>query len=50
VHSTCRKARGYLFIVGPGHERVLGQNYRIQEAGGVKIELLDRTAIAGRYP
>lgn len=44
------KERGYLFIVGPGHERVLEQNFRVQEAEGVKVELLDRAMIAARYP
>lgn len=44
------KEQGYLFIVGPGHEHVLEQNYRIQEAEGVKVELLDRATIAARYP
>jgi glycine/D-amino acid oxidase-like deaminating enzyme len=44
------KERGYLFIGGPQHAEVLEQNARVQEAEGVKIELLDRAAIAARYP
>jgi FAD-dependent oxidoreductase domain-containing protein 1 len=44
------KERGYLFIGGPQHADVLEQNARVQEAEGVKIELLDRAAIAARYP
>ncbi|HYC44441.1 MAG TPA: FAD-dependent oxidoreductase [Burkholderiales bacterium] len=41
---------GYLFVVGPGHERVLEANYRTQESLGVKVELMDRARIADRYP
>ncbi|MFN9127600.1 MAG: NAD(P)/FAD-dependent oxidoreductase, partial [bacterium] len=44
------KQHGYLFIGGPQHAQVLEQNARVQEAEGVKIELLDRAAIAARYP
>ncbi|MCA3096408.1 MAG: FAD-binding oxidoreductase [Rhodocyclaceae bacterium] len=44
------KERGYLFIGGPQHAQVLEQNARVQEAEGVQIELLDRAAIAARYP
>jgi FAD-dependent oxidoreductase domain-containing protein 1 len=44
------KERGYLFIGGPQHAAVLEQNARVQEAEGVQIELLDRAAIAARYP
>src|SRR5688572_5205885 len=44
------KQWGYLFVVGPGHEKVLERNYRVQQDLGVKVELLDRAAIAARYP
>jgi FAD-dependent oxidoreductase domain-containing protein 1 len=44
------KEWGYLFVVGAGHERVLEENYRVERDLGVKIELLDRAAIAARYP
>ena len=44
------KQGGYLFVVGPGHEKVLEANYRTQESLGVKVELLDRARIASRYP
>jgi FAD-dependent oxidoreductase domain-containing protein 1 len=44
------KERGYLFIGGPQHADILEQNARVQEAEGVQIELLDRAAIAARYP
>ena len=44
------KEEGYLFIVGPGHEKILQENFRVQESLGVRVELLDRAAIAARYP
>lgn len=44
------KEGGYLFVVGAGHERVLEANYRTQRSLGVKVELLDRGALASRYP
>jgi len=44
------KQCGYLFVVGPGHEKVLEANYRTQRELGVNVELLDRQALAGRYP
>jgi glycine/D-amino acid oxidase-like deaminating enzyme len=44
------KEWGYLFVVGEGHERVLEENFRIQESLGVRVELLDRDGIAARYP
>jgi glycine/D-amino acid oxidase-like deaminating enzyme len=44
------KERGYFFVVGAGHEKVLEENYRVQASLGVKVELLDRAAIASRYP
>lgn len=44
------KEWGYLFVVGPGHEKVLEENYRIQRGLGVNVELLDRDAISTRYP
>jgi FAD-dependent oxidoreductase domain-containing protein 1 len=44
------KERGYLFIGGRQHADVLEANARVQEAEGVQIELLDRAAIAARYP
>jgi glycine/D-amino acid oxidase-like deaminating enzyme len=44
------KEQGYLSVVGPGHERVLEENFGVQQALGVKVELLDRAALASRYP
>jgi FAD-dependent oxidoreductase domain-containing protein 1 len=44
------RERGYLFVVGAGHEGVLEANFRTQEALGVNVELLDRHALAARYP
>ena len=44
------KEWGYLFVVGPGHERVLEENHRTQASLGVNVELLDRAEIARRYP
>jgi glycine/D-amino acid oxidase-like deaminating enzyme len=44
------KERGYLFVVGAEHEKVLEANCRTQERLGVKVELLDRRRIAERYP
>ena len=44
------KEWGYLFVVGAGHEKVLEENYRVEQGLGVNVELLDRAAIASRYP
>src|SRR5512132_2635573 len=44
------KERGYLFVVGAGHEKVLEENYAVQKSLGVNVELLDRARIAERYP
>ena len=44
------KEWGYLFVVGPGHEKVLEENYGVQRSLGVNVELLDRAAISARYP
>jgi len=44
------KEGGYLFVVTPGHEKVLEANFRTQQSLGVKVELLDRAQIAARYP
>jgi FAD-dependent oxidoreductase domain-containing protein 1 len=44
------RERGYLFVVGADHADVLEGNCRIQESLGVKVELMDRGAIAARYP
>jgi glycine/D-amino acid oxidase-like deaminating enzyme len=44
------KEWGYLFVVGAGHEKVLEENYRVERELGVNVELLDRAAIAARYP
>jgi FAD-dependent oxidoreductase domain-containing protein 1 len=44
------KAGGYLFVVGAGHERVLEANHRTQQSMGVKVELMDRAALARRFP
>ena len=41
---------GYLFVVGPGHEKVLEENHRLEKALGVAVELMDRGALAARYP
>ena len=43
------KEHGYLFVVGPGHERVLEANYRTQESLGVKVQLLERARLAERF-
>jgi glycine/D-amino acid oxidase-like deaminating enzyme len=44
------KERGYLFVVGAGHEKVLEANYRKQQDLGVNVELLDQRRLAQRYP
>lgn len=44
------KERGYFFVGGSRHEKVLEANYRTQQGLGVKVEMLDRAAIAARYP
>ncbi|MCC6534589.1 MAG: FAD-binding oxidoreductase [Burkholderiales bacterium] len=44
------REEGYLFVVGAGHERVLEANFRVQHESGVKVELMDREALAARYP
>lgn len=44
------KERGYLFVAGARHAGVLEENCRTQEALGVRVERLDRAAIAARYP
>jgi glycine/D-amino acid oxidase-like deaminating enzyme len=44
------KEQGYLFVVGPGHEKVLEANYRTQQRLGVRVELMDRARLAARYP
>ena len=44
------KQQGYLFVVGAGHEKVLEANFRTQSRMGVKVELMDRGQIAGRFP
>jgi glycine/D-amino acid oxidase-like deaminating enzyme len=44
------KEWGYLFVAGEGHDRILEENHRVQQSLGVKVELLDRKAIAERYP
>ena len=44
------KEWGYLFVVGAGHDGTLEANFRTQQALGVEVELLDRPAIAQRYP
>jgi glycine/D-amino acid oxidase-like deaminating enzyme len=44
------KEGGYLFVVGPGHEKVLEANFRTQQRLGVHVDLLDRRRIAERYP
>ena len=42
--------RGYLFVVGAGHEKVLEENTRTQEGLGVKVQLLERAQLAERFP
>lgn len=42
--------RGYLFVVGAGHEKVLEANYLTQKSLGVKVELIDRAQISSRFP
>jgi FAD-dependent oxidoreductase domain-containing protein 1 len=42
--------RGYLFVVGAGHEKVLEANFRTQETLGVRVQLMDRPQIAERFP
>ncbi|MEO5694562.1 MAG: FAD-binding oxidoreductase [Usitatibacter sp.] len=44
------KPWGYLFVGGAEHERVLEENFKVQRGLGVNVELLDRAAIASRYP
>jgi len=44
------RERGYLFVVGEDHAEVLEGNCRTQESLGVKVELMDRSRIAARYP
>ena len=44
------KERGYLFVAGAGHERPLEENFRVEQALGVKVEMLDRAALESRYP
>lgn len=44
------KEGGYLFVVGPGHEKVLEANAQTQQRMGVKLELMDRGRIAARFP
>ena len=44
------KEGGYFFVGGAQHERVLEANYRIEKDLGVNVELLDRAAIASRFP
>jgi glycine/D-amino acid oxidase-like deaminating enzyme len=44
------RERGYLFVVGPGHEGVLEANFRTQQRLGVNVEILDAAALASRYP
>jgi FAD-dependent oxidoreductase domain-containing protein 1 len=42
--------RGYFFVGGAQHEEVLEKNFRVQQAHGVKVELMDRATIAALYP
>jgi glycine/D-amino acid oxidase-like deaminating enzyme len=44
------RERGYLFVVGSGHETVLEANYLTQRSLGVKVELMDRAQISARFP
>jgi glycine/D-amino acid oxidase-like deaminating enzyme len=44
------KEGGYLFVVGAQHADALEKNFNTQRANGVTVELLDRAAMATRYP
>jgi FAD-dependent oxidoreductase domain-containing protein 1 len=44
------RERGYFFVVGPRHAAALEKNYQLEKELGVNVELLDRGAIAARYP
>lgn len=44
------KEGGYLFVVGAKHADALEKNFNTQRANRVTVELLDRAAIATRYP
>src|SRR4051812_34647678 len=44
------RERGYLFVVGPRHAAALEKNYQLEKELGVNVELMDRGAIAARYP
>lgn len=44
------KEGGYLFVVTEGHEQTLEANYRTERDLGVRVELLERAAIAQHYP
>ncbi len=42
--------RGYLFLASEAGLAVLESNHAIQSTAGASVELLDRAALAGRYP
>ena len=42
--------RGYLFLAGEAGLPVLQSNHEIQKSAGATVELLDREALAARYP
>lgn len=42
--------RGYLFIVPPNDVPVLEENFRLQQAHGVNVALLDRDGLARHFP
>jgi FAD-dependent oxidoreductase domain-containing protein 1 len=44
------RRQGYLFVVGSKGAKQLETNYRLQAASGVRTELLDRAALAARFP
>ncbi len=44
------RRQGYLFVVGPKGAKRLEANYQRQANEGVRLELLDRTALNRRFP
>lgn len=44
------KKGGYLFIVPPGSVSVFEQNFKVQQANGVRVVWLDRTGLKSTFP
>ena len=44
------KRRGYLFISDDGGDKIMEANHRLQTAMGARVDLLDRDALARRFP